>query len=306
MQWLKKQERDLSDNDAVASVDEVQGMVRVWTGMWFDARSRQISERTEIHRGEMLFLTKDSKATVHWESGSPIQLGPQDEDAVVIMHDDWHWFLTPHSGLKVQADRFEPGGQLDIGTPWDSRVTVRGRAAFQLNSNGKLQVFEGEVEVFQNADEKSTVVKVGQEFAHATPEAPGKTDPDFDRAIEKYLQTTKKLNALLEGVTDEASAQKVASEATDVVNQWVAQDTVLSDLKDLDAGPSMTKYGPALKKHMGALQSNWERLRQFPEMTKSMAEALEKVDRIIGGGPPATVPDSQSHPAERPIRLERE
>ena len=109
-----------------------------------------------------------------------------------------------------------------------------------------------------------------------------KTNPDIDRAVESYINTTKELNLLLEKVSDGETARKLAPEAKEIVNKWLTQDEALNAFGPA-AGKSVIKYDAELKASMRDLSMTWIRLNNNKEASKHLKFVLDKIAQAWAG-----------------------
>ena len=114
--------------------------------------------------------------------------------------------------------------------------------------------------------------------AEARGKAAIKTDPAIDRAVTTYIGTTKQLTALLDGVTDRASAKAALPKALELVKKWETQSKTLNDFGP-NAGNSVVKYEEELKTSMGALGAAWLRVSKNQETSEPLKEVLEKIGK---------------------------
>ena len=105
-----------------------------------------------------------------------------------------------------------------------------------------------------------------------------KADPAVERAVTAYIETTKQLGTLLDGVTDRASAKAALPKALELVKKWETQSKTINDFGP-GAGPSVVKHEKELKKTMGALGAAWLRLSNNQETSEPLKEILEKIGK---------------------------
>ena len=169
-------------------ISQMEGDIRARSGFLFDTRERALNPKKTglpsvpsalndgknfvvdtLKRGGSLILPKGSKATLESFSGGKFLIGPQVSDALLILDMDTRWILPlPENALDLQVDKL-PGGELTIVVPpYASFLSIREPAAFQLGSDGKLQVFEGEVVVAVGGSDER-ILTSGQAFTLPQP-----------------------------------------------------------------------------------------------------------------------------------------
>ena len=174
--WIQQRQKRLNAAKAAAPhgekilvVDDVEGAASLRSGFLFDTREQSLGARSEVRLGESLLLKKGSKASVSLDLMSSIRLAAQSEASMIIFLQPSMWFLPPFAGLEAEVVQLPADSELLIDTVFGAALKIRGATVFQLSSRGQLEVLEGELEVIQNAGNKTTRVTAGQEMAFPAP-----------------------------------------------------------------------------------------------------------------------------------------
>ncbi|MFT5412818.1 MAG: tRNA A-37 threonylcarbamoyl transferase component Bud32 [Verrucomicrobiales bacterium] len=170
--WIQQRQKKLTAKkgegvvgEKLGAIDRIEGAAFLRSGFTFDTTQRQLDGRTDVRIGEALLLRKGSKASLSLDPATSVQLDASSEGVMVIFVQPWMWFLPPLAGLKAEFGKLSPGNEFSIATAFGVSLEVGGETTFQLSSEGKLEIWEGELKVIPNSGEEPTRISAGQEMS---------------------------------------------------------------------------------------------------------------------------------------------
>lgn len=107
-----------------------------------------------------------------------------------------------------------------------------------------------------------------------------KTDPAIDQAFKAYLETTRELTTLLDGVTENAGAKQAAPKALELAEKWESQAEAFDALGPEAANTAQKLHGE-MKTEMGKLVMTVIKLNGNKALSEPLQDVLQRIMKAM-------------------------
>lgn len=157
--------------------------------------------------------------------------------------------------------------------------------ALQLAQLENMATLEDSREVRQalalmKGDPKALAALEAEQKAEAEKLAAIKTDPAIDQAFQAYLETTRELTTLLDGVTDNAGAKQAAPKALELVEKWESKAEAFDALGPEAANTAQKLHGE-MKTEMGKLVMAVMKLNGNKALSEPLKNVLQRIMKAM-------------------------
>ena len=173
--WIQQRQKRLSakkgsvrELDPIARVSEVVGKVRKRSGFLFDSREIPAPVGLKIGMGENLLVDEGGEVKVVLEGAGSVRLGPAEGIASLVFIQPTVFYLPPYSGVRMEVEGVLGDNEIMIDTFYLQTLKISGPVVFRLSNEGKLEVFEGELQVVDQAG-KITRLQAGRDMTFVNP-----------------------------------------------------------------------------------------------------------------------------------------
>lgn len=220
------------------------------------------------------------EATKKWRALLPLEkeikqlaekLGQPDEDRLAELEREYSEELNGISTRSLKA------GYAVAGKPYGKALQIA-----QLENMATL-VDSREVRLalaLMKGDPKALADLEAEQKAEADKLAAIKTDPAIDQAFKAYLETTRELTALLDGVTDNAGAKQAAPKALELVEKWESEAKAFDALGP-EAAKTARKLHGEMKSEMGKLVMTVMKVNGNKELSEPLQDVLRRIMKAM-------------------------